>query len=176
MQRRQLLTLWRSIKTGKTPGWPPGRALEYLIIRLFEIDKADVKYPFDVRDPDNSTLEQLDGFVQANGLSALVETKDYDDTMNVGPIAKLRNQLSRRPAGLLGCLFSRGGFSQQAIKLASYMAPQGMLLWTGEEIEALICGDNIVEAMRIKHSLLLQKGLPYVDYRGEMFSGTLYRR
>ena len=45
----QLLELWSQIQARDTPNWEPGRALEYLIIRAFEIEGATVTYPFSVR-------------------------------------------------------------------------------------------------------------------------------
>lgn len=41
-----LLQLWEGIKTGSTPGWDAGKAFEYLIVRAFEIEGAEVRYPY----------------------------------------------------------------------------------------------------------------------------------
>src|ERR1700722_12583710 len=43
-----LLKLWRAITAGDTPGWEPGKALEYLILRAFDLDNAQVRWPFSV--------------------------------------------------------------------------------------------------------------------------------
>nr|WP_280637021.1 restriction endonuclease [Rhizobium sp. 16-449-1b] len=176
MDREKLGDLWVAIKLGTTPDWPDGWALEHMIIRLFEIDGASVVYPFNVPIRELRNVEQIDGFVQAKGISALIETKDYKDRLNVEPIAKLRNQLARRPAGLVGCIFNRGGFTDQALILAGYMAPQALLLWTPQEIDAVVEGENIVDALVTKHSRLLQEGVPYFDFRGVKPGGTLYSR
>jgi hypothetical protein len=43
-----LRTLWTQIATGNANDWDAGKALEYLVIRAFEIDpaeKATVRYP-----------------------------------------------------------------------------------------------------------------------------------
>ncbi len=40
-------------------------------------------------------LEQLDGFVQSEGINMLLQIKNYDGKVNVELIAKLRKQLLR---------------------------------------------------------------------------------
>jgi hypothetical protein len=40
-----LAGLHAAIKARKTVGWEPGKALEYLIPRLFELDGARVRWP-----------------------------------------------------------------------------------------------------------------------------------
>ncbi len=32
-----LLDLWKGIESGNTPGWESGKALEYLILRVFQL-------------------------------------------------------------------------------------------------------------------------------------------
>ena len=57
--------LWRGIAAGKTPGWPDGIAFEYLVLRAFELERAEVRYPFIVDLP-SGIHEQIDG-MQSNG-------------------------------------------------------------------------------------------------------------
>lgn len=173
VDRAYLSKLWTAIQKGKPRGWKAGMALEYLIVRLFEIDGAKVSYSFNVPSSEGGVLEQFDGFIQVRGISALLEMKDYSDKLNVEPLAKLRNQLARRPAGLVGCVFSRGGYTKQAISLASYMAPQAILLWTAEEIDAVVRKFSITEALEIKYSRLLRDGMSYFDFRGELSDEAL---
>ncbi len=40
--RTGLLVLWRQIQDKNTPGWGPGKALEYLVLRAFQIEGATV--------------------------------------------------------------------------------------------------------------------------------------
>ena len=167
LDQKGIVRLWTKIESRKVHGWPSGKALEYLVIRLFELDGATVEYPYNVFDrATNQILEQIDGFVQVDGLSMLIETKDFRDPMNVEPIAKLRNQLLRRPAGLVGSIFSYSGFTDPAAVLAAFCAPQAILLWTGDEIAAVVDGYSITSAMRIKYSILLRDGVPDSDFRG----------
>jgi hypothetical protein len=56
----QLLTLWEEIQADDTPGWEPGKAFEYLVIRAFELEGATVTYPFSVR-LGGTIVEQIDG-------------------------------------------------------------------------------------------------------------------
>src|SRR5580692_11222933 len=69
--------------------WPPGKAFEHIVLRGFDIEQeATVTWPYSV--PLNGKIiEQIDGAVHFNGLSCLVETKDYHDPLNIEPIAKL---------------------------------------------------------------------------------------
>ncbi len=64
--RPQLLTLWDHIQRNETSDWEPGRALEYLVIRAFELEGAEVAYPFAVQ-MGGTIVEQIDGAVHTNG-------------------------------------------------------------------------------------------------------------
>ncbi len=140
-----LKRLWKRIRQGDTPGWDSGQAFEYLILRAFELEGAVVGYPFQVvvpkkqkaseDEPSAQPDEQIDGVIYVDGLHCLVESKDWSKPVNIDPIAKLRNQLLRRPSIVIGCLFSRSGFTESARTLSQYLAPQTILLWDGYDIE-----------------------------------------
>ncbi|HZI11836.1 MAG TPA: hypothetical protein VE153_15740, partial [Myxococcus sp.] len=54
---------WQVVRRGDNlVGWPPGRALEYLILRAFQLEGAEVTWPYEVR-RDGVLLEQIDGAV-----------------------------------------------------------------------------------------------------------------
>ena len=127
LQRAGVLTLWSGIKTGNTPGWPAGKAFEYLVLRAFELEKAVVRYPYDVRLP-NVINEQIDGVIYMPGIVAIIESKDRG-AMNIEPVAKLRNQLHRRPAGAIGVFFSRGGFTVPTLVAALGAADDSAVEW-----------------------------------------------
>ncbi len=156
-----LRSLWKAIKEGDTPGWDVGKAFEYLILRAFELDKAQVRWPYPVK-LFGEEVEQIDGSVCAGGLYCLVESKDEAGDLAIAPIAKLRNQLLRRPAGTVGLLFSRRGFTAPAIQLAHFALPQAILLWTGEEVEHVLRGKNICAVLRVKYRACVDFGSP--DY------------
>jgi Restriction endonuclease len=163
MDREALLRLWKGIRDGDTPGWPPGKAFEYLIIRAFELERADVRYPYTVAFRNSgSTLEQIDGAVHHAGLSALIEAKDQTRTLGVEPIAKMRNQLLRRPAAAIGAIFSRSGFSEAARILATFTAPQTILLWEEEELDLMPTRPGMCEALATKYRFAVEEGIP--DY------------
>lgn len=75
MQWDDLLKLWDQIASGATPEWDDGKALEYMIVRGFELDNLDVEYPYDVP-PSGNPLEQIDGLVYAGDVVYLIECKD----------------------------------------------------------------------------------------------------
>jgi hypothetical protein len=46
-----LRELWKGIKAGNVPDWDEGEALEYLVLRAFELDSREavlVRYPYEV--------------------------------------------------------------------------------------------------------------------------------
>jgi hypothetical protein len=157
--------LWRQIQAQETPGWETGKAFEYLIIRGFEIEGHEVRFPFDVHwQGEGSSIEQLDGVIYVRGLACLVESKSGEQ-QSIGPIAKMRNQLLRRPNGTLGAIFSRQGFTSSAKLLASFTMPQAILLWNGEEIESCLAQRKFGDLFLEKYKRAVEEGVP--DYSGK---------
>lgn len=156
-----LIQLWSEIESGDTPGWDTGKALEYLILRAFELDGAEVTWPYSVR-VDGDELEQIDGVVYSEALACIIECKDSSTKVNIEPIAKLRNQLLRRPATTIGSVFSRNGFTEAAITLARFVSPQTILLWGGEEINYSLQNKSTSRSLIKKYRYCIEYGLP--DY------------
>ncbi len=161
-----LRSLWDNIETRNTPGWDAGKAFEYLILRAFQLDGAKVRWPYRVK-LFGEEVEQIDGVIYYGGLSCLVESKDFADKTNVdiAPIAKLRNQLLRRPASTIGLVFSRTGFTDPARHLSYFSLPQTILLWTGEEIKYALEKEEICELLTLKYQVCVEDGLPDYDVR-----------
>lgn len=161
-----LLLLWAAIEAGDTPGWEPGLAFEYLVLRAFEIEGAAVRYPYTVRLYEE-TVEQIDGVVYAGPLSVLVESKDLDGPVNVVPLAKMRNQLLRRPTPTIGAVFSRRGFTDPAKALARYMWPQTILLWHGDEVDMALKAGKMTAGLMLKYRHAVENGLPDYHFASE---------
>ena len=160
-----LRSLWHDIEERNTPEWEQGKAFEYLVIRTFQLDGASVKYSYRVR-LFGEEVEQIDGVVYCSGLSCLVESKDLAHPgMDITPIAKLRNQLLRRPAGTLGLVFSRTGFTNPARHLSYFSLPQAILLWSGEEIKYALERQSICELLVLKYRVCVEDGLTDYDVR-----------
>ena len=155
-----LRDLWNKIENRETD-WLSGKAFEYLVLRAFQLDGAEVKWPYDVR-LFGEAVEQIDGVIHYAHLSCLVESKDYQDPLNIEAIAKLRNQLLRRPAGTVGLVFSYAGFTAPAIHLSYFSLPQAILLWTGEEIKYALEQEKICEFLLLKYRVCVEDGL--TDY------------
>jgi hypothetical protein len=162
-----LRSLWLSIVVGSTPGWKAGKALEHLVLRAFEIDGADITWPYSVQ-IGGAEVEQIDGVVYGAGFTCLLECKDSKDPVNIEPIAKLRNQLLRRPTSILGAVVSRNGFTEPAQTLAQFLAPQTILLFEGGEIEYLLQQERMVEPLLRKYRYCVEHGLPNYDNRAEV--------
>jgi hypothetical protein len=159
-----LRNLWDAIEHRDTPGWEPGRAFEYLVLRACQLDGAQVRWPYPVT-LSGEEVEQIDGAVHCAGLFCLVESKDLATNVGVGPIAKIRNQLLRRPAGSVGLVFSSKGFTDSAIILARFAVPQAILLWDGAEIEYALRNEQICELLASKYRICVEFGLPDYNVR-----------
>jgi hypothetical protein len=158
-----LRILWAEVENNTLNDqlWLPGKALEYLIVRAFELEGSAVQYPFRVY-AEGREVEQIDGVLYIGSLAFIIETKDRQYAVDIEPIAKLRNQLLRRPPGVMGIIFSRKGFTEPAVKLASYVSPQSILLWSGEEIAYALSKQRMVEALIRKYRYCVEHALP--DY------------
>lgn len=155
-----LRNFWNGILSGETPGWPAGKALEHLVLRAFELDGAEIAWPFEV-EISGEKVEQIDGVVYIESLSCILECKDTADRVNTEPIAKLRNQLLRRPSGILGSVINKNGFTDSAITLSRFLAPQAILLWDGNEIGAALQKETISSVLREKYRYLVENAIPY---------------
>lgn len=152
--------MWKLLRDGlPVVGWSPGKALEYLLLRAFEIEGAEVEWPYSVRDEiAGGVLEQIDGVVYCDGLACLIEAKDVATALNVEPLAKLRNQLMRRPSIAIGAVFSRSGYTQPALTLARFLAPQTILLWEADDIDVALPSSGMRRGLRVKFRSAIQSG------------------
>jgi hypothetical protein len=160
--RTALLNLWAKIEAGDTPEWEAGRAFEYLVLRAFQLEAAEVRWPYRVRF-DEDEIEQIDGAVYSDGFSCLIECKDTEMKVNIEPIAKLRNQLLRRPGMTLGLLFSRSGFTEPAKLSARFIFPKTILLWEGDEIAYALRNRCMRSGLVRKYRHCVEHGNPSYD-------------
>ncbi len=154
----KLTILWQDIQDNNTPDWADGKALEYFILRCFEKEGAEVRYPYSV-----SNVEQIDGIIYIENIACVIECKDETKEkslpLNFEPIAKLRSQLMRRPSSVIGSIFSRRGFSIPAMSLLNTIQPQTILLWENSEID--YCLKN-----KMFCTVLLKKYRAEIEYGG----------
>jgi hypothetical protein len=154
-----LLALWQAIQAGTTLDWAPGKALEYLVLRAFELEGAEVRWPYSVS-IDEEEIEQIDGVVYTGGISCLIECKDWSQRASVEPIAKMRNQLLRRPSAAIGAIVSIKGFTEAAEILARFLAPQTILLWNGNELGFALRNQMLCESLEAKYRYCIETGKP----------------
>ncbi|TAZ94595.1 hypothetical protein ELH67_08540 [Rhizobium ruizarguesonis] len=157
-------SFWRQIRSGKIEGWEDGKALEYLILRAFQLEQADIVWPFTVYFA-GGQLEQIDGIVHFDHYTLMVECKDTVEKVNVEPVAKLRHQLSRRPPGILGSVFSTSGFSDAAVLLTTWTSQNNILLWNGADIKNALLKGRMIDSFRDKYAYLLRTGVPDLTIR-----------
>ena len=161
-----LVRLWESItaRTG-TRGWAKGKAFEFLILRAFALEGAIIQWPYEVNIFNETNVEQIDGVIYFDdiGISALVESKDHSVNLNIEPIAKLRNQLLRRPSNAIGCVFSTSGFTEPALILSQFSAPQTILLWERNHIEYCLRRGCFKEGLLKKYRHAIEQGITNFD-------------
>jgi hypothetical protein len=153
----ELCGLWENVSSGTTPGWGDGKALEHLVVRAFELGGLEVEYPYHVP-PEGNPLEQIDGIIYLPHHTYLLECKDEKAT-DIAAIAKLRNQLMRRPDTTLGCVFTRDHFTTAAVIVADFATPQRILLWSRGDIEGGLSNQNFAGVLQDKYRQLCKYGL-----------------
>lgn len=172
--RAALVEFWAKIENNETPEFKDGKALEYFVLQAFKVEGAEVTWPYDIRlsevddDGTESTGEQIDGAIFVDGIHVLVESKHEKKTakqtgrVDIEPIAKLRNQLLRRPALTVGVIFSMNGFTPAAKTLTRYIAPQTILLWDGNDIREALHNEHLGlrGGLRKKLRWAVERGLP----------------
>ncbi len=146
-----LLKLWRDHHSGKHVKsiWEPGKLFEYVVLRAFQLEGATIRWPYSVKFG-NETIEQIDGAVSIDNYNILIECKDWEKSVSIEPFSKMRNQLMQRPAGVIGCIFSRSGYTDPAIALSRFCAPQTKLLWQNDELECCIEKSKMKEGLAMK--------------------------
>ncbi len=161
----QLIGLWKNIQEENTPEWAPGKALEHLILRAFELENAEVRYPYSV--PMNTVyshnskqhIEQIDGVVYTQGIACLIECKDHAEAINFEPIAKLRRQLMRRPSATIASIFSMAGFTAPALTLLNFIHPQTILAWEKDEIAYCLENKHFCKSLVRKYRQAIEFGM-----------------
>ena len=167
----QLVTMLQDIRARrKPPGWAPGKAFEHLVLRGFELDGAEIKWPYSVPYV-GGIIEQIDGAVYFDNTTFLIESKDYKDPLNIGPVAKLRHQLMRRPLDTMGIVFGRNDFTPPMKELTRRTSPMQILLWEAAELEYALQtqvtqlannlpGQGMCKALRLKFRNAALQGIP----------------
>lgn len=160
LEHQDLCLLWEKIKNKETsPEWPAGKALEYVLLRAFELEGAQVVYPYEVY-RQSEVIEQIDGLIFWDNFIALVECKDVRKPTNFDPIAKLRNRLLMRPSQAIGCFFSMAGYTEPAKILAEHLPPQTILLWEKNDIDFSIKNKYFCKGLKLKFRECVKSGTP----------------
>lgn len=157
--------LWDDVLDCRTPEWDSGKALEYVVLKGFELSGATVRWPYAVTLLESTHVEQIDGMVYVAGIAAMVECKDFATSSNrarlsVGhdPIAKLQGRLTRRPSTLVGCLFTSGRYSEAAILMSHFTKPATILCRNGDDIAQCVSRRDFAGALTHKYRACLEEG------------------
>lgn len=170
--RADLIRILSGLKRGVTQEeWAPGRDLEYLIVRAFEIEGIDVTYPFRVAVHDgNRTTEQIDGAITLAGALFLLESKAWTEHVSRGPLALLTSQLARRPPATMGVVFTLKGYTEAATALTNMTSPVRVLLWTPDELERAIREAAMRDALNFKYRYAQEHGMADGTWHPEVTS------
>jgi hypothetical protein len=162
-KREELFNLWqRRHDDNFLPDWPKGKFFEYAILREFELEGAKVRYPYNTYSTNDigkqTIIEQIDGVIYIDGISALVESKDYSEQMiDIEPLAKLQVRLKRRPPTVIGCVFSATDFTWPAVALIETFMPNTILLWNKKDIEYCFKNQFFTEGLRLKYKNVIEE-------------------
>ena len=127
------------------------------MVRAFALSGLRAEYPYEV--PLGSrTLEQIDGMVYLGDVPFLIECKDRR-AVDMLVVAKMRNQLMRRPPSTMGCVFASGEFTVPATVLCDFAAPHRITLWSGKDITTALGERNFAKPLRRKYEELCMFGL-----------------
>ena len=146
-----LIDLWEQIKAGTITDWNEGKALEYMLVRAFDLEGADVVYPY------NNIIikaeEQLDGFVFDKELGAgfIIECKDWAGKVSFDELAKLHGRLLYRMSSTFGLFLSKHGYTSSAVEMMYYIQPHSILLWNSEDIDECFKKHKFLTALRYKY-------------------------
>lgn len=156
---------WKDRKTPEMQEkWGKGKFFEYAILRAFELEEVEVKFPFNVPYPQsvsdgNEVMEQIDGVIYENGLTILAESKDYEDNkIDIEPLAKLQVRLKRRPASVIGCIFTATDFTLPAQVLIESLMPHTILLWNNSDIEYCMENRCFRKGLKLKYRSVIEDG------------------
>lgn len=152
-----MVNLWRDIVAGSTPSWDEGKALEYLVVRGFELAGLHVEYPFDVP-PGGRPIEQIDGLVRFDSVMFLLECKDKKKE-DVEPISNLDHILKRRPQTTMGCLFVNGALTGPALYRLDNSSPHRILVWQQGDIENAVTNHKFKDILEEKYNILRKYGM-----------------
>jgi hypothetical protein len=159
--RKALVRILGALKRGITQkGWAHGKDFEYLVVRAFELEDIEVKYPFPVAVHGGSrTTEQIDGAIGLEGTRFLLESKAWKESVHRGPLALLWSQLARRPATTMGMVFTLKGFTEPATALTNMTSPVRLLLWEPDDLEPAIAEGRMRDALKFKYRYAQEYGL-----------------
>lgn len=158
----KLKKFWSQIKIGNTSGWASGKALEYMLVRAFDLEGAEVVYPY------NNTVhiakEQFDGyiFVKELGAGFLIECKDWNDKVTFDELAKLHGRLTYRMPSTYGIFLSKMGFTPSSVELMFMMHPHNILLWSFDEIDECFKNHKFMKALKYKYQYAMITANPFI--------------
>ena len=171
MNWNDLTTNWRNRNSKEIKGkWESGKFFEYSILRAFEIEGAEVRYPYTVSYFNGSEIrEQIDGAIHVEGLSIIVESKDLKKNIDVEPLAKLQVRLKTRPSSVIGCIFCASNFTLAAQSYTETMMPQTILLWSNNDIEYCFENFYFIKGLKLKYKKVIEDGIHLLDLKTSTF-------
>jgi hypothetical protein len=160
--REELVRMWERIRAREPiDGWQAGKAFEYVVVQAFQLEKARVRWPYQVTYPQRfGAMEQVDGMVYLGERAFLLESKDLSEPAAIESVARLRLRLESRPPGTMGVLFSVRDFTLPTEVFTQFATPLNVLLWGSEDLDTALGNGTMVAGLRAKLDYAHELGLP----------------
>ena len=141
-----------------------GKLLEGVLNDLFRVHGILIREDFRRKDPDTSTtVEQIDGVIEIDGIVHLVEMKWLKEPVGTGDFFPHLGRLFLR-ANAHGILISSSGFTEPVIKeCTTALAQKTLTLCSLEEIVMLLHRQgDLVDFLKAKHRAAIVEKNPYL--------------
>ncbi|MBV8048871.1 MAG: hypothetical protein JO171_17110 [Paludibacterium sp.] len=159
--RAEVLRLWAQIKESMPSDWPTGKQFEYLVIRAFELEGIDVRWPYTVLLKGvPGVVEQIDGAIYLHKQAFIVESKNLSEPAAIEALARLRFRLERRPPGTMAVLFGFSDFTVATEVFAQYASPMNVLLWNRNDMDYALTRGQMAQGLEDKMQYAIEFGNP----------------
>lgn len=130
-EHRQLAAMLEGVMRERNPQ-ARGYRFEALVEALFKRNGFAT-----TRNGGGARPRQTDLMASVRDLHCVVEAKWKRKPADVGDVDAIRARVRRQPPGTIGCLFSAGGFTRQAVALTEHDTAPEVLLFGRDEVTSL---------------------------------------
>ena len=130
-----------------------GYAFEKFLQEFFETFKLNPRSPFKVMG------EQIDGSIELDGHTYLIEAKWQDKLVGESELLVLKGKVESKATWSRGLFISYSGFTKEGLEAFSKGKATNLIAMTGEDLWAILDGEmNLDEAIRLKSRYAAETG------------------